>query len=1266
LLKLRKVELIGFKSFCEKTHLTFSGTGLSCIVGPNGCGKSNIVDAVSWVLGEQSHKSLRAERMADCIFNGTAKRPPMGLAEVTLTLVDTELAEAARRVLGDSEPVPISADTRTDAAEGLTSLDDSAEAAEAGPLETEAGPAAVPDDKTTRKRRGGQKPAAHLRPGEVVVGRRLYRSGQSEYLINGRTARLRDIQELFMGIGLGPDSYAIIEQGRIGQVLSSKPSDRRAIIEEAAGITKFKTKKRLAEAKLESSKVNLSRVNDIFVEVEKQLASLKRQASKARRYAEIREEMRTLLRVVLASKAARLETEAERLAASLAEINRNEESQSRNLAELEAEQERLDRRVYELDSELRQNQNLIGQAALELDRAENRILFNRQRQEELAERTRQLSTEREQAAAQLAQIESRVAAQDAVVARLREESAQLEAALAELAARSSGLSSVSQSAEARIAESRRRIQEHEQTLAQVQDAQAQAEQVLAHHSGALERLEKSEYALLEESLVYRERSQEADLRWQDVTERARFLERSVTEAQQRLANYRRDQAEMALRCDALRDSLAAVRARRHALGQVLSDRSYSTETVQKLFASNGHETARDFRAVGLLADYAEVEPQYETAVEQFLRDELEYVVVETFDHARAGIALLREEFGGRATFFVDSLRSLNLGDQDVAASFSQESGVSRLDRLVEFRDPLGPAAKQFLPRLRSAFLVEAPETAERLARENPSYIFLTPDGTCYHGRAVTGGRPTEAGPLATKRELRALEAETSRLESSLNELQSAAERLESERQQAESALEQMTFEHVEAGKKVVAATFERDQARAELARLSAELAACQADVEHLRREAHAAKQKAERTVAEREVILSAREAAEREMAEANALINQVRQSAQTHQDDVAVKRAEKAAMAERLSGAAAIATRVREEREELLTRSSSLSTQQATIEAERADLDRLSEEQVRLMESLRDEREQREKQQAELEREFNQARQRTTELDNTLRTGRQTLTDLREDRNRHEVERARNDAEREHLRASCLGELNSRPEELVAEQDTLLEGDHLAASETQYQEMKSRVEAMGPVNMMALEEYNECEQRFTFLGRERADLLQSIADTQQTIGELDEISRQKFEEAFAIINMHFANAFQTLFGGGTGQMRLSEPDSSGEAGIDIATQPPGKRLQNVLLLSGGEKALAALALLIAVFRYQPSPFCILDEVDAPLDETNVGRFAQMLTEMSADAQFIVVTHNRRTMEKASVLYGVTMQEPGVSKLVSVNWEQARSSASHAA
>jgi chromosome segregation protein len=1274
LLKLRKVELVGFKSFCEKTHLTFSGTGLTCIIGPNGCGKSNIADAISWVLGEQSHKSLRAERMADCIFNGTAKRPPMGLAEVTLTLVDPELAEAARRVLGD--PVPFPSPVAESAAEAPDSAEDGAGetfdaapasgALEVVPDEGDAA-AAAEEGKPFRKKRAA-KPIPQARPGEVVIGRRLYRSGQSEYLINGRSVRLRDVQELFMGIGLGPDSYAIIEQGRIGQVLSSKPSDRRAIIEEAAGITKFKTKKRLAEAKLETSRTNLSRVNDIYVEVEKQLASLKRQASKARRYAEMRDQMRGLLRQVLASKAGELDAEAERLARLVGDVAASETQHARSVAELEAEQERLDRRVYELDAERRQGQNAIGQAALEVDRAENRIVFNRQRGAELHGREEQLASEHQQAAAQVAALHSRAAEQEKIVANLRAEMARLEMLLAGLAERSADLDREAQTAELRVAELAREMSVGDQTLTRLQGEQAQAEQALAHHAGALERLEGSEQQLIEESLHYRERSHVAEVRWQAATEQARSAELSVEAAQARLGGLREAQQEQAARCEALRGELAAARARRQTLEQVLNDRSYTAEAVQRLFASNAEGRSHAFQAVGVLADYAEVEPQYEGAVEQFLRDELEYVVVETFDHARAGIALLRDEVGGRATFFVDSLRHLQLSENQPVVPFAAEPAlVSRLDRLVKFGGPLGPAAKQFLPRLQSAFLVNASEAAERLARENPACSFLTPDGTCYQGRSVTGGRPTEAGPLAMKRELRALEARAIDLERQVSSAQAELERVAAEQEEATRAIEEATAENVETGKSVVAATVERDQARAELARLGMELTACQKEIERLRLEAQAAQQRADGIAAERRATIEAREAAQMASAQSSATIAMLRQTAREHREDLGARRAEKAAADERFAGAAAIGARIEEERRDQAARAATLEEQKAAVSAEQQELARQNEGYERQAESLRAERQRLETRMAELEAEWNAARARTAEVDNSVRSSRQTLSDLREERSHHEVEQARNQAEQEHLREACTSELNAQPEELIAEQGVLLGGEELAAADTQYREFKARIESMGPINMMALEEYNECEQRYGFLGREREDLVQSIADTQAAITELDEVSRQKFEEAFAVINTHFATAFQTLFGGGTGQMRLSEPDSSGEAGIEIAAQPPGKRLQNVLLLSGGEKALTALALLIAIFRYQPSPFCILDEVDAPLDETNVGRFAQMVAEMSADAQFIVVTHNRRTMEKASVLYGVTMQEPGVSKLVSVNWEQAQSAAaSHAA
>ncbi len=568
----------------------------------------------------------------------------------------------------------------------------------------------------------------NLKPGEVVVGRRLYRSGQSEYLINGRVARLRDIQDLFMGIGLGPDSYAIIEHGRIGQILSSKPTDRRAIIEEAAGITKFKTKRRLSEAKLESSKVNLSRINDIYVEVEKQLASLKRQASKARRYAEIREQMRGLLRQVLASKAKELDLEAERLAGLLGEISQHESREAQSVNQWEAEQERLGARTYDLEGELRQHQNVLGQTALELDRSENRILFNRQRTSELTGRVQQLDLEIEQAAAQAALVEARSTAHGESVTSLQLEVSRVEAILTNLAAASKEISGAHDSTEARIAALRRSAAELGDELTRLHGEQAQAEQALAHHVQGVTRHEQQEQQLLEESLHHRDRAQAADLHWHSVLERSRSLEEIVRNAQGRISELRRQQHEVTARAESARDALAGGRARRASVEQILNDRSYTADAVQKLFASSqGADESAGFRAVGVLADYAEVEQQYEGAIEQFLRDELEYVVVETFDVARAGIALLRDEVGGRATFFIDSLRKLNLQPNEPVVPYEiEKETVSRLDRLVEFRNPLGPAAKQFLPRLQSSFLVAEAAVAERLGARKSGLFLSSP------------------------------------------------------------------------------------------------------------------------------------------------------------------------------------------------------------------------------------------------------------------------------------------------------------------------------------------------------------------------------------------------------------------------------------------------------------------------------------------------------------------------------------------------------------
>ncbi len=1255
MLKLRKVELLGFKSFCEKTPITFGGSGITCIVGPNGCGKSNVVDAVSWVLGEQSHKMLRAERMSDCIFNGTAKRPPMGLAEVTLTLVDPELAEAAAKVLDG--PQAVSEESEEPANNDRTADQfGSTPAQDSSPADPKLEAA---DQGKPRKKRSAEKPPIRLRPGEVVVARRLYRSGQSEYLINGRVARLRDVQEIFMGIGLGPDSYAIIEQGRIGQILNSKPMDRRAIIEEAAGITMYKTKRRLAEAKLEASKINLSRVNDILVEVEKQLASLKRQASKARRYADLREQMRGSLRVILASKAEHLDTEAARLEILLREIDATEQREARSVQELEAEQERLNTRTYELDGELRQTQNLLGQTALDLDRAENRITFNREQAAQFESQATRLSVEIEQAERQAADLSSRVTAQREAVIALRHQAAALEGHLRETTESAAASTSEQAEAERRIEELRQLASHLAEEAAREEAESQQAEEAAGRHATAEAERAQALHSIQNEAATLARRVETAEFIFQAAQLRAEQSGTEANGAQARLAEHRRAQQQTSQALEQTRQSLSAERARLASIEKILNDRAYTADAVQKLFNASGQAESRGFRAVGLLADYAEVQEQYEGAVEQFLRDELEYVVVESFDHARAGISLLRDEMGGRATFFVDSLKNLNLDLTEAEGELPLPQGVlSRLDRLVDFRDPLGPAAKHFLPKLRTAYVVDSAAIAEQTAHENPHSYYLTPEGTCYHGRMVSGGRQSEAGPLALKRALRQHESEAAQLESLAETRQAELAGIESEIAEGERRVTMTLEQHVEAQKALVAATHQLEQVRGELRRVESVLAAEREEIERLHAAAETARKRAEDARREHEEVLRSRAAAESEANAAAVSLIRLRQGLQALQEQLVAHREELATISERLASAEGIEQRLAEEISQAKDRVHSLQEQHAALLQEKVELEASSEQLAQQAESLRADKLRLEDQKIAFEKEWEEARSHAGQLDDMVHGKRESLDEIRGQRSQRQIEKARNDADRDYLRQTCVGELNAQPEELIAQVNQLLVGEELVGAETNYNEMKARVEAMGPVNMMALEEFQECEQRENFLRRERDDLVQSIENTQLTINELDQVSRLKFEEAFQAINAHFTVAFQSLFGGGHGEMRLGEPDSSGESGIDIAAQPPGKRLQNILLLSGGEKALTALALLIAVFKYQPSPFCILDEVDAPLDEANVGRFNKLLDDMCAQTQFIVVTHNRKTMEMGSVLYGVTMQEPGVSKLVSVKWEEA--------
>src|SRR6201996_4539943 len=660
LLKLKKVQILGFKSFCDRTEVQLTGQGIAAIVGPNGCGKSNISDAITWVLGEQSAKSLRGIKMEDVIFAGTRDRKPTGMAEVSLTLVDPEVYDGAS--LQDDPEIVIDENLPTDWDE--TTLrqqraEETEEAvAEAQPgtvIEGEAkGPQVVPPPADAhaaaelanpnnvvlkiRRRKFGRAP---VRAGELTITRRLFRSGDSEYLLNGKICRLRDIQDIFMGTGLGGESYAIIGQERIGQLLSAKPHDRRSIIEEAAGITRFKTKKRLAELRLESAKQNLARVNDIFEEVTRQMTTLKRQAAKAERYAALRDEMRARLRVVLASRLTQMDAEQK---ATGAEINRLAgliDSQAAELETMDAEHSSGVARGYELDGQIREAGSRANSSAVELERITARQGSNTDRIADLEQR---MATANDDLASARGQLETLSFEREQHRSFLENATAESNASREEAQAKQAQAHEATRNvlaAEA-TAENQRRV-----AIQSMQRA-AQANNEIAQAEAALQGLERENERLAAESETARgeleslgaQRGQVA-MSFESVTERLKRLEAEIIELRQVLQQKRESEVQSRRRGDQLRAEMATLMGRRSSLESLIREHSYSTDTVRNLFRANAQrQQAVGIAPVGTLADFLEVEGQYESVVDEFLRDELNYIVVKSWDAADEGMRML--------------------------------------------------------------------------------------------------------------------------------------------------------------------------------------------------------------------------------------------------------------------------------------------------------------------------------------------------------------------------------------------------------------------------------------------------------------------------------------------------------------------------------------------------------------------------------------------------------------------------------------------------
>jgi chromosome segregation protein len=1178
-MRLDSVEIVGFKSFCDRQELSFRG-GVTGIVGPNGCGKSNISDAINWVLGEQSAKSLRGTSMEDVIFNGSSSRQPLQMAEVNLRV------------------------------SGLN----------------------------------GNSPDGSP---ECVVTRRLYRNGESEYLMNGRTCRLRDIHELFMDTGLGSKAYSIIEQGKIGQILSSKPADRRTIIEEAAGITKYRARRRQTQLKLEAAQQNLLRVNDIVNEVEKQLESLKRQASKARRWRVVRDEMQGVERVLFGRRFLDLQERSRLLEERHAAEAGRERAATIALESEEARLEVLRQGLYEREAGLEEARARLNELTLAVDRHQGRVGYCRQQLAENEGRAALASREEEELVSRVAPLTDALAGKREAEARLREE---LSGAESELGAAEADVSTAAAALASAEAEQERGREGQVGLLGRI----AALQNSRASVSGNAERAAADILKLATEiDELGRETARVGGAR-DSARARGREAETLVAELAEarRAAAAREDEASaraesLGREADAVQSERDGLAGRRASLEEMVATHSAFDEGVRALLGR-----PEGLEVFGVVADALETDSDHERAVEAFLGERLQAVIVPDAEQARRGIRWLQSSGAGRGAFLpLASARTRHdCGPlRDVAAQEARALGL-----LSDFYRVNGPHADRIRASMPDAVVVATLEDALDVASRQGPVAVVTLAGEALRGALVEGGRDVK-GLLAPRREVKEVAARQEEAEARLAALRAAA--AEAHGLAAAAAAEARSLEErIHAAEKdLVAVRHEVQTAEDEAGRLSRKGRILDAE----REQAEGERRDAEAKLAEIEQALAAaeaeREEGHRRLSDMAARVAAARAGAEAAQARHAEARTSLAALRERAAAVENERRRLEGDLAELERRIDAARAHAAETAARRGGLAAEIAEVERLLAEALLERDRASGEAVGAEERVREFRSEIEGREQGLKERRRERDVLRDALSEVDVERARTGSDLDHLARECqqsAGVAAAEAAGALSDEDRARDLEALAA---QVQELREKLERMGQVNVLAVEQAQELDERHTFLTAQRQDLLDSIAELDQAIRKIDRASRERFQEAFQIINQHFGEVFKQLFGGGTAGLSLIDEEDLLESGIDIMAQPPGKRLQNVLLLSGGEKALTAIALLFAIFQYKPSPFCILDEVDAPLDDANIGRFVGMLEGLKEGTQFVLITHSRKTMSIADQLYGVTMEEPGVSKLVSVRF-----------
>ncbi len=1167
-MKIEKIELTGFKSFCEKTTFTLH-PGITCIVGPNGCGKSNIVDAFRWVLGEQSAKMLRGNRMDEVIFSGSQSRKPRGMAEVNLHI-------------------------------------------------------SFPEEGN-----GGSG------SNTVVVTRRLYRSGESEYLINRQPCRLRDIREIFLDTGLEMRSYSILEQGRIGEIINAKPEERRFLIEEVAGIMKYKVRRAEAENKLQSSRLNLQRIGDILSEVKRQMNSLNRQAKKAERYRESSDLLR----------------EAE------LRLSRHEYLEmSRKTSELRRELSGLKEREALLRRDITERENTVQQRRIRLIEDEKSIEAEVKALEEKEAGLRSLEQREALYRRDIEHMEAEIELLRSQIRELEEEQERREASLREL-----------RENEARIKE---KVEATKGVLRSREDELREDREVLRLREEELEEARKELFSLTDRLGLIRNDLNRLELQKEDLRRRMVRVTREMEEARRRAAEIgaeiKRNESEIEEKRREIQgryaererlngelkaglEKIKSLTAEKNSLREEVASVGARVASLNEMVRGEIDEDELKRKGIELLAALSavvDVPEEYERAVEAALADKIMgHLVRSQRDLLEAARVVKERGLPRTAVLSVDDLEVPGGDDFDGVPG----EGVL-LSGVVGNENRFSPLVKKLLG---SFLMVQDLETAHAMMERGtlPSGVSLvTRDGELLQQRGVLLCG-SGSSILKVRREIRELEGLLQQKKSRLGEIDEEISR-------AEEAVEGIRgfLSEVEAG----------------IVSLEKEISGMEITLRGLRDEESRFLRKAD-------MLGLDRAGAEQELAG-------VEEAKRAKEEELSGAMAEREGMEDELD---LIQNRVEELREVITQKIDALNQMKIELQGDTERLRSMERE----MEGIRsaigqmkrralESGEAIERKKTETEKKREELREIGEKLEEVARTAqrlRQGISGKREvirteqeellaeeasiGKVREELNRLSEDI---HAREIGLTELEMKTARLVegiiekygvdvSSEEIPLEGLDPEEEREKVRQLREKLEAMGPVNLAALDEHRELSERYEFLSRQHQDIVSSIEELEEAISRINRTTRKLLRDAFEGLNKKFREVFTTLFGGGSAELRLTDEKNILESGIEIVAQPPGKRLQNLNLLSGGEKALAAVSLLFAGFLLKPSPLCILDEADAPLDESNTVRFREMLRDLTRNIQFIVITHNRITMEGAEYLYGITMEEPGVSKVLSLEF-----------